>query len=199
MFAALLKAGVSFAEIDGKTTVALWQKYKALRLVALSCPTLCNPMDCSSPSSSVHGDSPGKNTGVPCPPPGDLPHPGIEPGCPALPSDSSLSETPGKLYKEYKWSINFKNYESLHQSSCCSAMSNSLQPHGLQNTRPPCPSPIPRAYSNSCPLSPWCHPAISSSAVPFSSRLQSFPASGSFLMSQFFTSGGQRIGISATA
>ena len=64
MFAALLKAGVSFAEIDGKTTVALWQKYKALRLVALSCPTLCNPMDCSSPSSSVHGDSPGKITGV---------------------------------------------------------------------------------------------------------------------------------------
>ena len=55
MFTALLKAGVSFAEIDGKTTVALWQKYKALHLVALSCPTLCNPMDCSLPGSSIHG------------------------------------------------------------------------------------------------------------------------------------------------
>ena len=75
----------------------------------------------------------------------------------------------------------------------------SLQPHGLQHTRPPCPSPNPRVYSNSCPLSRWCHPTISSSAVPFSSRLQSFPASGSFQMSQFFTSGGQRIGTSASA
>ena len=78
-------------------------------------------------------------------------------------------------------------------------MSDSLQPHGLQHTRPPCPSPTPRAYSDSCPLSRWCHPAISSSVVPFSSYLQSFPASGSFLMSQFFASGGQSIGVSASA
>ena len=64
-------------------------------------------------------------------------------------------------------------------------MSNSLQPRGLQHARPPCPSPTPGVYSNSCPLSRWCHPAISSSVVPFSSRLQSFPASRSFPMNQF--------------
>ena len=77
-------------------------------------------------------------------------------------------------------------------------MSDSLQHHGLQLTRLPCPS-SPGACSNSCPLSWWCHPTISSSVVPFSSCLQSFPASGSFLMSQLFTSGGQSIGISASA
>ena len=80
-----------------------------------------------------------------------------------------------------------------------SVVSSSLQPHGLQHTRLPCPSPTPGAYSNSCPLSWWCHPTISSSVEPFSSCLQSFPASGSFLMSQFFTSAGQRIGVSASA
>ena len=65
-------------------------------------------------------------------------------------------------------------------------MSNSLQPHGLQHTRPPCPSPSPRVYSNLCPLSWWCHPTILSSIIPFFACLQPFPASGSFLMSQFF-------------
>ena len=75
---------------------------------------------------------------------------------------------------------------------------NSLHPHGLQHTRPPCPSPTPRVYSNSCPLSRWCHPAISSSVIPFSSCLQSFPASGSFPRSQLFASDGQSIGISAS-
>ena len=73
----------------------------------------------------------------------------------------------------------------------CSVMSNSLRPHGLQYAGLPCPSPAPGACSNSCPLSQWCHPTISSSVVPFSSCLQSFPASGSFQMSQFFTSDGQ--------
>ena len=67
-------------------------------------------------------------------------------------------------------------------------MSNSLWPHGLQHARPPCPSRTPGVYPNSCPLSRWCHPTISSSVVPFSSHLQSFPASGSFQMSQLFTS-----------
>ena len=76
-------------------------------------------------------------------------------------------------------------------------MSNSLQPHGLQHARLPCPLPTPRVYSNSCPSSWWCHPTISSSVIPFSC-LQSFPASGSFQMSQFFTSGGQMIGVSAS-
>ena len=80
-----------------------------------------------------------------------------------------------------------------------SVLSDSLQPHGLQHARPTCPSPTPGAYSNSCPLSSWCHPTISSSVVPFSSCLQSFPASGSFTMSQLFTSGGQSIGVSASA
>ena len=80
----------------------------------------------------------------------------------------------------------------------CSVMSNSLLPHGLQHTRPPCPSPAPRVYSNSRPLSWWCHPTTSSSVVPFSSCLQSFPASGSFQMSQLFTSGGQSTAVSAS-
>ena len=80
-----------------------------------------------------------------------------------------------------------------------SVVSDSLQPHGLQHTRLPCPSPTPGAYSNSHPLSPWCHPTISSSVIPFSSCLQSFPASGSFQTSQFFASGGQSIGASASA
>ena len=82
---------------------------------------------------------------------------------------------------------------------CCSVMSDSLRPHALQHTRPPCPLPSLWACSNSYPLSQWCHPTISSSVAPFSSCLQSFPASGSFLMSQFFTSSGQCIGASASA
>ena len=77
-------------------------------------------------------------------------------------------------------------------------MSDSLRPHELQHARPPCPSPTPRVYLNSCPLSQWFHPTISSSVVPFSSCLQSFPASGCFQMRQFFTSGGQSIGVSAS-
>ena len=72
-----------------------------------------------------------------------------------------------------------------------------VQPHGLQHARPPCPSPTPRVYSNSRPSSRWCHPTISSSVVPFSSHLHSFPASGSFPMSQLLASGGQSIGVSS--
>ena len=78
-------------------------------------------------------------------------------------------------------------------------MSDSLWPHGLQQARLPCPSPTPRACSNSCHLSRWCHPAISSSVIPFSSCLQSFPTSGSLLVSQFFASSGQSIGASPSA
>ena len=80
-----------------------------------------------------------------------------------------------------------------------SVVSESSRRHGLQHPRLPCPSPTPRACSDSCPLSRWCHPTISSSVVPFASCLQSFPASGSFPRSQCFTSGGQSIGISASA
>ena len=81
----------------------------------------------------------------------------------------------------------------------CSVMSDSLWPHGLQHNRPPCPSPTPGACSNSCPLSQWYHPTISSSVVPFSSCLQSFPASWSFPKSWFFSSGDQSIEVSASA
>ena len=80
-----------------------------------------------------------------------------------------------------------------------SVMPDSLWPHGLHHVRLPCPSANPTVYSNSCPLNRWCHPTISSSVVPFSSHLPSFPASGSFQMSQFFTSGGQSIRASASA
>ena len=83
----------------------------------------------------------------------------------------------------------------------CSVMSDSLWPHELQHTRPPCPSPTPPTpgvYSNSCPLSRWCHPAISSSVIPFSSCLQSLSASGSFPVSQLYALGGQSIGVSAS-
>ena len=79
-----------------------------------------------------------------------------------------------------------------------SVVSDSLRPHEPQHARPPCLSPTPGVYPNSCPLNPWCHPTISSSVVPFSSHLQSFPASGSFPMRQLFASGGQSIGVSAS-
>ena len=81
----------------------------------------------------------------------------------------------------------------------CSVVSDSLLPHGLQHTRLPCWSPTPGAYSKSCPLSWWCHPTISSSAIPFSFCLQSFPALGCFLMSWLFATGGQGSGASASA
>ena len=108
---------------------------------------------------------------LPFPSPGDLPNPGIETGSVV---------------------IQFSQFS-------CSVVSNSLQPQGLQHARVPSPSPTPRACSNSCPLSQWCHPTISSSAVPFSSHLQFFPGSGSFQMSQFFASRCQSIGVSASA
>ena len=97
----------------------------------------------------------------------------------------------------YNFLFSLKMFSSVQFSR--SVVSDSLWPHGLQHSRPLCPPPIPRVYSNSRPLSPWCHPTISSSVIPFSSHLQSFPASGSFQMSQLFASGGQRIGVSALA
>ena len=87
-------------------------------------------------------------------------------------------------------------FGSVHFSP--SVMSDSLSPHGLQHNRPLCPSPTPGVYSNSYPSSQWCHPTIWSSVIPFSSCLQSFPALGSFPMSQFFASGGQNIEVSAS-
>ena len=80
-----------------------------------------------------------------------------------------------------------------------SVVSDSFRPHELQHTMPPCPSPTPGVHPNPCPLSQWCHPAISSSVIPFSSCPQSFPATGSFQMNQLFSSGGQSFGVSASA
>ena len=90
-----------------------------------------------------------------------------------------------------------KFYFSSVQFSC-SVMSDSWWPHELQHSRPPCPTPTPGACSNSCPLNQWCHSTISSSVIPFSCLLQSFPASEYFQMNQFFTSGGQSIGVSVS-
>ena len=106
------------------------------------------------------------------------------------PASFSISSVPWHMYKEFPvQSVLFSR----------SVMSDSLQLHGLKLSRLPCSSPPPRACSNSCPSSQQCHPTISSSVVPFSSHLQSFPASGSFPSSQFLTSGGQSIGVSASA
>ena len=85
---------------------------------------------------------------------------------------------------------------SISVQFSCSAVFNSLWPHGLYYTRIPCPPPTPGTCSNSCPSSWWCHPTISFSVIPFSSCFQSFPTSGSFQMSQFFASGGQGVGVS---
>ena len=104
---------------------------------------------------------------------------------------SLLSKGLSRVLFSY-WLFNLVQYSH-------SVMSNSLQPHGLQHARLPCPSPTPRAYSNSCPLSQWCHPTISSSVIPFASCLRSFPASGSFPRSHFFPSGVQIIAVSASA
>ena len=105
-------------------------------------------------------------------------------------------------------SVNISWINEALINNCCSVassvqfsrsvMSDSLRPNESQHARPPCPSPTPGAYSNPCPLSWWCHPTISSSVVSFSFHLQSFPASRSFQMSQFFTSDGQSIGVSAS-
>ena len=100
-----------------------------------------------------------------------------------------------KLKDICSWKKSYHKPSSVQFS--CSVMSDSLWPHEPQHTRPPCPSPTPGVYPNLCPLSRWCHLTISSSVVPFSSCLRSFSASGSFQMSQLFTSGGQNIGVSA--
>ena len=127
-------------------------------------------------------------SGLPCPPLGDLLYPGIElvsPVSPALQMDSLLLSHQRSPIISVKFS---------HL-----VVSDSLRPHELQHARPPCPSPTPGVHPNPCPLSRWCHPTISFSVIPFSSQLQSFPASGSFQMSQLFPSGDQSIGVSASA
>ena len=108
---------------------------------------------------------------------------------PYLPPEKSVCRSRAIVRTGHRTTVQFS----------CSVISDSLWPQGLQHARLPCPSPAPGAYPNSYPLHWWCHPTISSSVVPFSSCLQSFPASGSFPVSQFFSSGGQRIGALASA
>ena len=102
---------------------------------------------------------------------------------------------------DHSWTTACQSHQvlfSVHFSSVTQSCLTLCDPHGLQHARLPCPLPIPGVYSNSCPLSQWCHPTISSSVVPFSSCPQSFPALGSFPVSQLFTWGGQSIGVSAS-
>ena len=112
-----------------------------------------------------------------------------------LANPSCLPLPPGS----HTWCCSVPGFWSCSFISVQSVVSDSLWPHGLQHARLPCPSPTPGAYSNSCPSRQWCHPIIPSSVVPFSACPQSFPASGPFPMSQFFASGGQSIGVSASA
>ena len=107
-------------------------------------------------------------------------------------TESKVSPFISEIDHLYPW-VQFSSFQFSH-----SVVSDSLRLHGLQHARLPCPSPTPRACSNSCPSSQWSHPTISSSVIPFSSCLQSLPASGSFPVSQFFSSGSQSIGASAS-
>ena len=165
--------------------------------------TLCDPMDCSPPGSLVHGILQARILEwVPMPSSKESFWPGdrIRVSCSSCVALGFFTAEPlGKLHTAFILSeIKFR--------CCClssvqfshSVVSDILRPHGLQYGRLPCPSPTPRACSNPCPLSRWCHPTISSSVIPFSSHLHSFPASGSFPMSQFFASGGYSIGVSAS-
>ena len=160
--------------------------YISISLVAQLCPTLCKPMDYSLPGSSIHGIFQARVlewTAI-----------FFSRGSYRPRDQARVSHIVGRGFTVWatKKYIHICSVQFSH-----SVISDSLQPHGLQHARPPCPSSTPGVYSNSCPLSQWCHPTISSSVVPFSSCLQSFPASGSFPLSQFFASGGQSIEISA--
>ena len=138
----------------------------------------CDPMDCSTPGFPVHHQLP------------ELAQTHVHWVSDAIQSSHPLSSPSPPAFNLSQHQSLFQWVSSSHQFSSVqfsrSVVSDSLWPHELQHTRLPCPSPTPRTCSNSCPLSQWCHPTISSSVTPFSSRLQSFPVSGSFQMSQFF-------------
>ena len=182
---------------------------------------------CPSPAPScVQFSRPEYWSGQSFPSPEDLPNPGIKPTSPELQMDSLPAEPQGKPKNTGVGSLSLLQRIFLTQESnqgllhygqiiyqlsyqgnpfcthsvqfSCSVVSVSLRPHESQHARPTCPSPTPGVYSNSSPLRRWCHLTISSSIVPFSSCPQSFPASRSFPVSQFFTSGGQSIGVSAS-
>ena len=169
-----------------------------------SCPTLCDPMDCIAHQAplSMGFSRQEYKSGLPCPSPKynmfhqrKMWNTVIE--FDILMFFNGLSMFPSYLFF-FIFIVNVRYQFSSVQFSR-SATSDSLWPHGVQHARPPCSSSTPKAYSNSCPSSWWCHPTISSSVIPFLSHLQSFPASGSCAMSQLFTSGGQSIGASASA
>ena len=161
-------------------------------LISQSCLTLYEPLDYSPPSSSVNGISRARflewvsisfSRGSSCPR-----------------DQTWLSAFTRRFFTD--WATRKAQSDSVRMWSSVqfrshSVMSDSLRPHEPQHARPPCPSPTPRVHPNSCPLYRWCHPTVSSSVVPFSCP-QSFPASGSFRMSQPFASGGQSIGVSAS-
>ena len=173
--------------------------------VTQSCPTLCDPMN-----YTFHGILQARILEwVAFPFSEDLPDPRIRLGYPALQADSFPTEPSGKphvyvyQFLIIQWGVCTHTHTHTHIhiyqfSSVAQLCSTLLRHHRLQHARLPCPSPTPGAYSDSCPLSQWCHPTISSSVIPFSSCPQSFSASGSFWISQFFTSGGQSIGVSAS-
>ena len=177
---------------------------------------LCDPMDCSLPRSSVHGIfqarvlewgaiafSRGSSHSLAF----EITQP-IKANHTTFQGYSLFWDDPLYSVCRVCFSLNKSTFYlslCLSLNSFCNvivdshSVSDSLWPHGLQHTRLPCLSPFPGACSNSCPLSQWCYPTVSSSVVPFSSCFKSFPASGSFLMSQLFTSGGQNIGASVSA
>ena len=151
-------------------------------LVAQSCLTVCNPVDCRSPGFSVHG----------------ILHTRILEWV-AMPFSRGSYRPRDQTWIFHKASRFFTIWATMDQFSSVTQSCLTLQPHGVQHARLPCPSPTPGVYSNSCPLNRWYHSTISSSVTLFSSCLQSFTASGSFQMSQFFASGGQSTGVSASA
>ena len=144
-------------------------------------------------------------SGLPYPTPGNLPNSGIQPrslASPALAGGFFTSKGKELVLKIPSVFEDLSNTSRASFSSVqfsCSVMSDSLRPHELQHARPPCPAPTSGVHSDSRPSSQWCHPAISSSVVPFSSFPESLPASESFPMSQLFTWGGQSTGVSALA
>ena len=170
--------------------------------IAWSCLTLCDPIDCSMPGFPVHHQLPGSllklmsimsvmpsNHLILCCP--LLLPPSIIPSIRVFSNESAL---PIRWPKYWNFSFSISSVQFSHSVVC-----DSLRPHKPQHTRPPCPSPVPGVHPNPCPSNRWCHPAILSCFVPFSSWPQSFPASLSFQMSQLFASTGQSIEVSASA
>ena len=169
-------------------------------LVTQPCPTLCNPWTVAHQASlSMEFFRQEYWSGYPFPSPGDLPGPGIKPKSLALPADFLSSEPSGKHFFSILGCSTFNVVERFKPPLSSvqfshSVVSDSLRPHESQHARPPCPSPTPGVHSDSRSSSQWCHPAVSSSVVPFFSCPQSLPASESFPMSQLFTWGGQSTG-----